>query len=292
MTPQPSWIPPQGPNPHYHNTHPTAGPSRVQDDPKREKKRKVISGKVGKERLDCRDEGRHFTENISALHSAAMQLSSRQETHPHMNLCLYLISLERSALLAQHGFEEKHSLESMQTAYEEERERVGEEWRKGRDRIRERPLEGIEARRRHAREEKEGEGTVNDAQSRSHITRKLRNKVSTSPPTPLTLRGETLLNGSLGSNAPVTTGPFIDPHSLPVTLTNPSSGAGASPGTNVSRRCTKGAGLHSSMVGVGGLGNIIAMLAPSKETDIGAHLMEIRRGSKWHRAAAVSGKVS
>jgi hypothetical protein len=66
--------PPQGPNPHYHNTHPTAGPSRVQgtslflanlnvrthlankDDPKREKKRKDISGKVGKEMLDRRDE--------------------------------------------------------------------------------------------------------------------------------------------------------------------------------------------------------------------------------------------
>ncbi|KIK38063.1 hypothetical protein CY34DRAFT_809744 [Suillus luteus UH-Slu-Lm8-n1] len=273
MTPQPSWIsysnmqPPQGPNPHYHNTHPTAGPSRVQDDPKREKK-KDISGKVGKEMLDCRDEGRHFTENISALHSAAMQLSSVQETRPLIDLCLYPISLERSALLAQHGFEEKHSLESIQTAYEEEQ----------------RPLEGIEERRRHAREEKEGEGTVNgtspsfspqyplifsphqsDAESRSHITRKLRNKVGTSPPTPLTLRVENLLNGLLGSNAPVTTGPFTDPHSLSVdgwpspfpfpltavTLTNPSSGAGASPGANGSRRRTKGAGLHSSMVGVG-----------------------------------------
>jgi hypothetical protein len=71
------------------------------------------------------------------------------------------MSLERSALLAQHAFEEKHSLESIQTAYEEERERVEEEWRKGRDRIRERLLEGIEERRRRAREEKEGEGTVN-----------------------------------------------------------------------------------------------------------------------------------
>lgn len=52
-------------------------------------------------------------------------------------------------------------MESVQTAYEEERERVEEEWRKGRDRIRERLLEGIEERRRRAREEKEGEGTVN-----------------------------------------------------------------------------------------------------------------------------------
>jgi hypothetical protein len=222
------------------------------------------------------------------------------------------MSLERSALLAQHAFEEKHSLESIQTAYEEERERVEEEWRKGRDRIRERLLEGIEERRRRAREEKEGEGTVNDAtldaQSRSHITRKLRNKVGTSPPpTPLALRGENHVNGSLGSNTPITTGPFTNPHSLSVdelpspfpfpltavTLANPSSGAGGTSGANGSRRRTKGAGLHSSMVGVGGLGKSIAMLGPSKEADIEADLMEIRRGSKRRRAAAVSsGKVS
>ncbi|KAG0698248.1 hypothetical protein DFH29DRAFT_942495 [Suillus ampliporus] len=304
--------PPQGPNAHYHNSHPTAGPSRVQDDPKREKKRKDISGKLGKEMTERRDEGRHFTENISALHSTAIQLASRPETHPLYNLRLYPISLERSALLAQHAFEEKHALESVQTAYEEERERVEEEWRKGRDRIRERLLEGIEERRRRAREEKEGEGTVNDAtldaQSRSHITRKLRNKVGTSPPpTPLALRGENLANGSLGSTTPITTGPFTNPHSLSVdelpspfpfpltavTLTNPSSGAGGNAGANGSRRRAKGAGLHSSMVGVGGLGKSLAMLGPSKEADIEADLMEIRRGSKRRRAAAVSsGKVS
>lgn len=78
-----------------------------------------------------------------------------------------------------------------------------------------------------------------------------------------------------------------------MTLTNPSSGAGGSSGNNGSRRRTKGAGLHSSMVGVGGLGKSIAMLGPSKEADIEADLMEIRRGSKRRRAAAVSsGKVS
>ena len=105
--------------------------------------------------------GRHFTESISALHSTSIQLASRPETHTLYNLRLYPISLERSALLAQYAFEENHALESVQTAYEEERERVEEEWRKGRDRIRERLLEGIEERRRRAREEKEGEGTVN-----------------------------------------------------------------------------------------------------------------------------------
>ena len=89
-----------------------------------------------------------------------MQLSTRPETLPAYNLRLYPISLERSALLAQLVFQEKHALEVVQTAYDEERERVEEEWRKGRDRIRERLLEGIEERRRRAREEKESDGPV------------------------------------------------------------------------------------------------------------------------------------
>lgn len=79
------------------------------------------------------------------------------------NLRMYSLSLERSATLAQLVLEEKHGLAGIETAYEEERERVEEEWRKGRVRVRERLLEGIEERRRRAREEKEGEGAVNGA---------------------------------------------------------------------------------------------------------------------------------
>jgi hypothetical protein len=56
--------------------------------------------------------------------------------------------------------EEKRALDLVETAYEEERDRVEEEWKRGRDRIRERLLEGIEERRRRAREEKDGEGNV------------------------------------------------------------------------------------------------------------------------------------
>lgn len=56
--------------------------------------------------------------------------------------------------------EERRSLELVETAYEEERERVEEEFKRGRDRIRERLMEGIEERRRRAREEKDGEGNV------------------------------------------------------------------------------------------------------------------------------------
>ncbi|KAL4066167.1 hypothetical protein V8B97DRAFT_1934448 [Scleroderma yunnanense] len=299
-------------NPHIHHVHhhtSVTGPStsRAHDDPKREKKRKDISGKVGKEMNDRRDDGRHFTENISALHSTAIQLASRPETHPLYNLRMYPLSLERSALLAQLTFEAKNSLHGIQTAYEEERERVEEEWRKGRDRVRERLLEGIEERRRRAREEKEGEGAVNDPsldiQSRIHITRKLRNKVGTSPP-PTPLAGLSFGNGSM---TPITTGPLTNPHSLSVdelpspfpfpltavALTNGhhfASGAGG--GGNGGRRRPKGAGPGQTSVGVGGLGKSLAMLGPCKDLEIDADLFEIRRGTKRRRAAAISSKVS
>jgi hypothetical protein len=104
--------------------------------------------------------GRHYTDTISTLHNTSMQLSLRPETVPLYTLRLYPLSLERSALLAQYSVEEKYALEGVQIAYEEERERVEEEWRRGRVRIKERLVEGIEERRRRAREEKEGEGTL------------------------------------------------------------------------------------------------------------------------------------
>lgn len=104
--------------------------------------------------------GRHYAEVISDLHSTAIQLSTRPETLPAYHLRLYPLSLERSALLAALVHQEGHSLDLVQTAYEEEREEVEEEWRKGRERVRERLLESIEERRRRAREEKDGEGAV------------------------------------------------------------------------------------------------------------------------------------
>lgn len=269
--------------------------------------------------------GRHFTENISALHSAAIQLASRPETHPLYNLRIYPLSLERSAMLAQLAYEEKHGLAAIETAYEEERKRVEEEWRKGRVRVHERLLEGIEERRRRAREEKEGEGAVNgmsarlppflssdhfypdvslDSQTRSHITRKLRNKLGTSPPpTPLGALG--LGNGSA---TPMASGPLTNPHSLSVdeipspfpfaltsvTLPNghATSGAGGGP-NNGNRRRNKGGGGHQGMIGVGGLGKSLGFLGQCKDAEIEADLIEIRRGTKRRRAAAVSStKVS
>lgn len=98
-------------------------------------------------------------ERAQELQALAVRLTTHPENVPAYQLRLYPLSLERSALLASSVFQERYALECVQTAYEEERERVEDEWRRGRERIRERLLEGIEERRRRAREDKDGEGT-------------------------------------------------------------------------------------------------------------------------------------
>ncbi|KAE9411454.1 hypothetical protein BT96DRAFT_952504 [Gymnopus androsaceus JB14] len=238
--------------------------SRPFDEGKKEKRRKDLSGKVGKEISDRRDD---------------------------MNM------------------EEAYGLERAQTAYEEERLRVEDEWKKGRDRVRERLMEGIEERRRRAREDKEGEGPSADAsldsQNRSHITRKLRNKIGTSPPPTPAAAFPNATPGAI-SSLPITSGPFLNPHSLsvdeipspfplPLTSTTIPVGGGAAvinatPSANPSggRRRPKGSGTHQSQA-IGGLGKSLAMLSASKETEIEADLGEIRRGNKRRRAAVASG---
>ena len=84
-------------------------------------------------------------------------------------MTLYPLTLERSSQLAQLEFEEKYALECAHTAFEEEREKVEQEWKKGHDKVRERLMESIEERRRKARDDKEGEGTVAGASSLSSI---------------------------------------------------------------------------------------------------------------------------
>jgi len=295
--------------------------------------------------------GRHFTETVSVLHNTTHVLSTRPEYSPLFRLRLYPLSIERSSILAQLDFEERYAIECAQVAYDEERERVEEEWKKGRDRVRERLLEGIEERRRRAREEKEGEGTVGgrflfsaclalqtyhtnplidaalDSHSRPPITRKLRNKLGTSPPPtphngslhgnihPLGLSGfSNTLGGSNGTNLsshlPITTGPFLNPHSLsvddlpspfPLPLTSshlPHSsggsaiglggGSGAGAGmTNGGRRRPKGGGNNQTQT-AGAQGKSLLVLSHIRDNDVENDLGEIRRGNKRRRATAAA----
>jgi hypothetical protein len=253
-----------------------------------------------------------------------MQLAARPETLPSYSLRLYPLSLERSALLAQLEVEERNSLESAAAAYDLERERVEEEWKRGRDRIRERLLEGIEERRRRARDEKDGEGTVSgalgpffllcvvvrgdamlksilgseaalDSQSRPHITRKLRNRLGTSPPpTPLVAQPNGVPNGT----GTTPTGPVTNPHSLsvdelpspfplPLTATSLPNMTAGNVGGNGGRRRPKGGGFQ--VQAVGGLGKSGASLTGCKESEVEGDLGEIRRGgNKRRRGVGVS----
>lgn len=291
----------------HHGHAAIAGPSSrghaVIDEGKREKRKREIAGKLGKEMIDRREDGRYFHENVSQLHSMSVQLSLRPETSSMFNLRLLPLSLERSAVLAQLENEERYAIDCAQTAYEEERDRVEEEWKKGRDRVRERLLEGIEERRKKAREEKEGEGAMGDASldahSRPPLTRKLRNKLGTSPPpTP-----GPPTNGGLISSLPITMGPFPNPHSLsvdeipspfplPLTSTTSSNGGGAGTGAGNGgggggRRRQKGGGAGQNQA-IGGLGKSITMLGLNKDPEADNDMIDIRRGNKRRRNAAAT----
>ncbi|KAF5384573.1 hypothetical protein D9757_007504 [Collybiopsis confluens] len=277
------------------------------------KRKRDLYGRVGKEitdRADRRDDSLHYQNTINMFMNSAMGLATKPDTMSMYNLRLLPFSIERSALLYQSELEETYSLERAQTAYDEERIRVEDEWKKGRDRVRERLMEGIEERRRKARDDKEGEGTSADAtldsQSRPHITRKLRNKIGTSPPPTPGGSGTAFPNATPGaiSSLPITSGPFLNPHSLsvdeipspfplPLTATVIPSGSGGASGsagtTNANgRRKPKGSGTHQSQA-IGGLGKSLVMLGMSREQEIEADLGEIRRGNKRRRAAVAGG---
>lgn len=96
---------------------------------------------------------------MKAALATASQISTRPDNSRLYSLRLYPLSLERSALLAQCEGEERRGLVGVDVAYEEEKIRIEEECEAGKMRVRERLLEGLEERRKKAREEKEGEGT-------------------------------------------------------------------------------------------------------------------------------------
>ena len=104
-----------------------------------------------KQRGVCVPSGRQYAELASTVHSVAMQLAACPEMLPSYKLRLYPLSIEHSALLAQLEVEERNSLESAEAAYELERECVEEEWKRGRDRIRERLLRRWWIPRSHSR---------------------------------------------------------------------------------------------------------------------------------------------
>ena len=95
------------------------------------------------------------------LVNTASRLCTEASEDTLFNLSLYPITLERSARLNQATLDYEAALLHADQAYEEELGKLHEEWQTGRDRVKERLLEGIEERRRRAREEKDGDGILN-----------------------------------------------------------------------------------------------------------------------------------
>jgi hypothetical protein len=97
------------------------------------------------------------------LVNTAYRLCTEASEDTLFNLSLYPITLERSARLNQAAIDYEDALRHADQAYEEELNKLHEEWQTGRERVKERLLEGIEERRRRAREDKDGDGILNGA---------------------------------------------------------------------------------------------------------------------------------
>jgi hypothetical protein len=207
------------------------------------------------------------------------------------------LALERAALLDAIELEEQHALDSAQTIWKAEVNQIDDEFKKGKARLRERIMEGLEERRRRAREEKEGEGIVPVGEHSPCVP-------SISPYLILRSRLVTLesslevaagalnrpTNGRLAPftlSAPIPYGLSPDdlasPFPLSLTSIQPShssGGGGGGPGRKPRLNRTGG-----KEGGVLTLGKAIAGLTASKESDIDHDLGEIRRGVKRRRAA-------
>ncbi|CAE6401374.1 centrosomal protein ATPase [Rhizoctonia solani AG-1 IB] len=184
-----SYPSPYPPNSNYARP-PQPGPSEPMvpasiDESKKDKRRREMTDRVARFADSRRDE-RVFVDQQNALRANAHQLYTSPNTHPEFSLRLYPITLERTANLNRIEAAEQAGIARAEAAYEEEQDKIEDEWRRQKDRLRERMLEAIEERRRKAREEKDGEGageSILDPQSRPHATRNSRHGQGISTPT-------------------------------------------------------------------------------------------------------------
>jgi hypothetical protein len=205
-------------------------------------------------------------------------------------------------------------LDVVEAAFDEERDKVEVEYKKGRDRIRDRLLEGIEERRKRAREEREGDGGMGgkhesvfycsqipelfptdpslDTSSRGHPTRKLRNKLGGSPP-PNILPYPPAVNPTAVSAGPIYTASITNPLSLsvdelpspfplPLIVPNNAASTYVTTGPNGKKK-TKG-----GQKDLGIVGKAAEKMTPCKEVEVEADLSEIRRLNKRRRQTLAS----
>ncbi|CDZ98070.1 Sds3-like [Phaffia rhodozyma] len=128
-----------------------------QPESKRDKKRREWVDKVEakhKERMDDRD--RMYIDTHQSLSHLASSLLPLPPTSQSYLLSLYLLTLERDALLSQVEMHHEYRLESSRRLFELEKDRLEEEYRKAKEGAKNLLLDKVEERRKRLREEKDG----------------------------------------------------------------------------------------------------------------------------------------
>ncbi|CAG7846922.1 SubName: Full=Related to centrosomal protein ATPase-Laccaria bicolor {ECO:0000313/EMBL:CCA71380.1} [Serendipita indica DSM 11827] len=214
------------------------------------------------------------------LSALANQLSNDPAENHAYQLRMYPYTLERAARLNIAMVDYDNALSRAEQAYNDEKTRVEEEWVNAKARLRTRLLEGIEERRRRAREEKDAETAtgelIMDAQARPHITRKVKEKMvaagnsSPRPTTPsLTSIDHTLRVDDITTPFPLA----LSSVQLPPPLT-PAPPVGG-------RRKGKGGGQAQALIakGLPSWHHLTEVKESEKDMDLG----EIRRAAKRKR---------
>lgn len=233
---------------------------------------------------------RIYTNSLTTLTTFSRLLHQSPADSAAYSIRLYPLALERAALIDALELEEQHALDSIRTAWKAESSQIEDEYRKGKLRLKERVVEGLEERRRRAREEKEGDGVVSNGKHplavKTHYTQlrmidvpieslgNMRNSSGPSRYTPPFV---------LTAPAPYGLAPDDLASPFPLSLTSmqpPSGGGGAA--ANRKPRQNRNGGREG---GVLTLGKAIAGITASKDAEVDHDLGEIRRAVKRRKAA-------
>lgn len=241
---------------------------------------------------------RIYTASLTTLTTFSRLLHQSPADSNAYSLRLYPLALERAAMLDALELEEQHALDSVRAAWKAETSQIEDEYRKGKLRLKERVLEGLEERRRRAREEKEGDGVVPNGELFVSACI-LQSTCLYAPASDSPLEA---LSNSRNANGPSRyTPPFVltapapyglapddlaSPFPLSLTSIQPVGGAAA----NRKPRQNRNGGREG---GVLTLGKAIAGITASKDGEVDHDLGEIRRAVKRRKAAvkAAGGNV-
>ncbi|KAG9009326.1 hypothetical protein FRB90_008419 [Tulasnella sp. 427] len=228
---------------------------------RKEKRRRIVVGgrEPSKERFH-----KTFMETRERLTVTNRILLANPSDSGEYALKVYPFSLERAALLSQIEHDEENGLDSAQTTYDEEKNKIEDEWKKGKERIRERLLESLEERRKKAREEMASDGALADVPTFDPPAA-TRSSTRDRKPPPFTLAAPHPF-GAAGED-------MVSPFPLP--LTSYAGGTGA----------WSAKGKRQKGVGAGGLtlGKAITALQGLKETEIDSDLGEVKKAAKRKR---------